>query len=155
MSYQPRVRDIAHLGSVELFTPRLAETTDFFVRLMSLDEVARHGDSVYLHAWDDYQAWTVKITQRDLPGIAAPTCAPATPTRCGVVSMPWPTPVSPAPGATTSRVRLHLGMRRPRRPRVRPVLGDLVLRGGSSAGAEEPGRAVPRPGWRTSAGWTT
>ena len=69
MSYQPRVRDIAHLGSVELFTPRLAETTDFFVRLMSLDEVARHGDSVYLHAWDDYQAWTLKITQRDLPGI--------------------------------------------------------------------------------------
>ena len=69
MSYQPRIRDIAHLGSVELFTPTLTETTDFFVRLMSLDEVAGHGDSVYLHAWDDYQAWTLKITQRDLPGI--------------------------------------------------------------------------------------
>ncbi|HEX4250633.1 MAG TPA: VOC family protein [Pseudonocardia sp.] len=69
MSYQPRIRDIAHVGSVELFTPCLAETTDFFVRLMSLDEVARRGDSVYLHAWDDYEAWTLKITQRDLPGI--------------------------------------------------------------------------------------
>jgi catechol 2,3-dioxygenase len=69
MTYQPRIRDIAHLGSVELFTPRLAETTDFFVRLMALDEVARHGNSVYLHAWDDYQAWTLKITQRDLAGI--------------------------------------------------------------------------------------
>ena len=69
MSYQPRIRDIAHVGSVELFTPRLVETTDFFVRLMSLDEVARHGNSIYLHAWDDYQAWTLKITQRDLPGI--------------------------------------------------------------------------------------
>ena len=64
-----RVRDIAHIGGVELFTARPEETVDFFVRLMALDEVGRDGPSVYLHAWDDYEAWTLKITEREQPGI--------------------------------------------------------------------------------------
>ena len=64
-----RIRDIAHVGAVELFTPVLAESVDFFVRLMSLSEVARIGDSVYLHAWDDYELWTVKLTAREQAGV--------------------------------------------------------------------------------------
>lgn len=69
MTHTERVRDIAHVGAVELFTPTLAETTDFFVRLLALDEVGRQDGSVYLHAWDDYEKWTVKLTERKLPGI--------------------------------------------------------------------------------------
>src|SRR5689334_7141651 len=57
-------RDIAHVGSVELFTPALEETRAFFVDLMAMKEVHREGDSIYLHSWDDYEQYTVKITPR-------------------------------------------------------------------------------------------
>jgi catechol 2,3-dioxygenase len=62
-------RDIAHVGSVELFTPVLEETRAFFVDLMAMKEVHREGDSIYLHSWDDYERYTVKITARDRAGI--------------------------------------------------------------------------------------
>jgi len=69
MSQDPRSRDIAHVGSVELFTPTFDESRSFFVDLMAMDEVGRRGDSVYLHAWDDYEQFTVKLTARDTAGI--------------------------------------------------------------------------------------
>ena len=62
-------RDIAHVGSVELFTPALEETRAFFVDLMAMKEVHREGDSIYLHSWDDYEQYTVKITPRDQAGV--------------------------------------------------------------------------------------
>ena len=64
-----RSRDIAHVGPIELFTPVLEETRDFFVKLMALREVGRDENSVYLHAWDDYQSYTVRIIQRESAGI--------------------------------------------------------------------------------------
>jgi catechol 2,3-dioxygenase len=65
-----RARDIAHIGPVELYTPVLEETVDFFIRLMSLREVHRDENSVYLHTWDDYQSWTLRLIQHDKAGIA-------------------------------------------------------------------------------------
>ncbi|MGI5156496.1 VOC family protein [Microbispora sp. CA-102843] len=62
-------RDIAHVGSVELFTPVPERTRDFFVDLMAMKEVHRQGDSIYVHAWDDYESYTVKITGRDRAGV--------------------------------------------------------------------------------------
>jgi catechol 2,3-dioxygenase len=41
-----RLRDIAHIGPVEMFTPTLEASRDFFVNSMALREVAREGDSV-------------------------------------------------------------------------------------------------------------
>lgn len=64
-----RRRDVAHVGPIELYTPVLEESCDFFVRLMGLREVRRDEDSVYLHTWDDYQSWTVRLIQRDSAGI--------------------------------------------------------------------------------------
>jgi catechol 2,3-dioxygenase len=64
-----RRRDIAHVGSVELLTQVPDETTDFFVRLMGMTEVARVDDSTYLHAWDDYERFTVKVTGSSTSGI--------------------------------------------------------------------------------------
>ena len=64
-----RSRDIAHVGAVELLTAVPDQTVDFFVRLMGLSEVARAGDSVYLHTWDDYEAFTVKVTGSASSGI--------------------------------------------------------------------------------------
>jgi catechol 2,3-dioxygenase len=65
----PRSRDIAHVGSVELFTPTPEESRSFFVDLMAMDEVGRRGDSVYLHAWDDYERFSIKLTARGTAGI--------------------------------------------------------------------------------------
>jgi catechol 2,3-dioxygenase len=67
--FTERVRDLAHVGSVELFTPTPEESRAFFVDLLGLSESGRRGDSVYLHAWDDYERFTVKLTARDRAGI--------------------------------------------------------------------------------------
>ena len=62
-------RDIAHIGPVELFTPTLEETRDFFVDLMGLSEVGRDDSSIYLHSWDDYESFTIRIIAREKAGI--------------------------------------------------------------------------------------
>jgi catechol 2,3-dioxygenase len=64
-----RRRDIAHVGSVELFSPTPAESVAFFSELMSLRVVHQEGDSTYLHAWDDYESWTLKVTARAEAGV--------------------------------------------------------------------------------------
>ena len=64
-----RSRDLAHLGSVELFTPAFEESRRFFVDLMAMDEVGTRGDSLYLHAWDDYERFTIKLTDHDTSGV--------------------------------------------------------------------------------------
>jgi catechol 2,3-dioxygenase len=70
MNHDPdRPRDIAHIGPVELYTPVLRESRDFFVDVLSLREVHRDDTSVYLHTWDDYQSWTVRLIQREQAGI--------------------------------------------------------------------------------------
>lgn len=69
MNQSPRARDIAHVGSVELFTPTFEESRSFFIDLMAMDQVGRRGDSVYLHAWDDYERFTIKLTGRETAGI--------------------------------------------------------------------------------------
>lgn len=60
---------IAHVGPIELFTPALSKSLDFFVNLMAMREVRRTEDSIDLHAWDDYQSFTVRLIRRELPGI--------------------------------------------------------------------------------------
>jgi catechol 2,3-dioxygenase len=70
LTHQPdQRRDIAHVGPVELFTPVLEESVDFFVRLMGLREVHRDDRSVYLHTWDDYQSWTIRLVARRAAGV--------------------------------------------------------------------------------------
>ena len=40
--------DLAHLGHVEMFTPKPEESLHFFVNILGLTESGREGDSVYL-----------------------------------------------------------------------------------------------------------
>jgi catechol 2,3-dioxygenase len=61
--------DLAHLGPVEMFTPKPQESLDFFERTMGMDVVARAGQSVYLRGWDDYQNWSLKLTESDTSGM--------------------------------------------------------------------------------------
>jgi catechol 2,3-dioxygenase len=62
-------RDIAHLSSVELYTAEPEQTARFFEDLMAMQVVDRRGDSVYLHSWDDYERFTVKVTGHATSGI--------------------------------------------------------------------------------------
>jgi catechol 2,3-dioxygenase len=61
--------DLAHLGPVEMFTPKPQESLDFFDRIMGMDVVAREGQSVYLRGWDDYQRWSLKLTESETSGM--------------------------------------------------------------------------------------
>ncbi|WIM94183.1 VOC family protein [Actinoplanes oblitus] len=64
-----RTRDIAHVSAVELFTPVLDDTVRFFTDQMAMEVVDRRGDSVYLHTWDDYERFSVKVTAAPASGI--------------------------------------------------------------------------------------
>lgn len=61
--------DLAHVGYVELFSPRPDESLRFFTELLSLEESGRDDESVYLRAFDDYEVFSVKLTARDRAGI--------------------------------------------------------------------------------------
>jgi catechol 2,3-dioxygenase len=64
------VSDLAHLGPVELFTPRGEESLDFFVSVMGMEIEAQDGPSTYLRGWGDYQPYCLKLTESDTSGMA-------------------------------------------------------------------------------------
>ncbi len=61
--------DIAHLGHVELLTPKLDESTRFFTEIMGMYISDTVGGSVYLRAYDDYEHHTLKLTASKHAGI--------------------------------------------------------------------------------------
>ncbi|HYU23456.1 MAG TPA: VOC family protein, partial [Candidatus Dormibacteraeota bacterium] len=61
--------DLAHLGHMELLTPKPDESLQFFVTVMGMTETARQGDSVYLRGWDDYEHHTLKLTASKTSGM--------------------------------------------------------------------------------------
>src|SRR5579864_1250106 len=63
------IMDVAHLGHLELLTPKPAESLHFFVNVLGMTESGREGDSVYLHAYDDYERHSLKLTAAKLPGL--------------------------------------------------------------------------------------
>lgn len=63
------IRDLAHLAHVEMYTPKLEESTRFFTEIMGMYISATLGDSIYLRAYDDYEHHTLKLTAHQHPGI--------------------------------------------------------------------------------------
>ena len=63
------IQDIAHLGSVELLTPRLAESRWYFRDVLGMEIVHTTGSSVHLRGYGDYAASTVKLTEAKAPGV--------------------------------------------------------------------------------------
>ncbi len=61
--------DLAHLGHMELLTPKPEESLQFFVNVMGMTETARQGDSVYLRGWDDYEHHSLKLTASKTSGM--------------------------------------------------------------------------------------
>ncbi len=58
-----RPPDIAHLGPAEIFTPKPQESLEFFTEMMGMEVQHQAGQSVYLRGWDDYQIWSLKLTE--------------------------------------------------------------------------------------------
>jgi catechol 2,3-dioxygenase len=63
------VYDVSHLGRVELLTPDLRASLDFFVEVLGMDVAEREDDTVYLRAWGDYERASLQLTAADQPGV--------------------------------------------------------------------------------------
>ena len=61
--------DIAHLGHLELLTPKPDESLRFFKEILGLTESGWNGESVYLRGWDDYERHTLKLTGSKSSGL--------------------------------------------------------------------------------------
>jgi catechol 2,3-dioxygenase len=69
MSHKPSFGDIAHLGHVEIYTPRLQESVAFFKDILGLHESGRTENSVHLRAWADYALHTLQLTGSATSGV--------------------------------------------------------------------------------------
>ena len=63
------IMDVAHLGHVELLTPKPDESLHFFTEVMGLTESGRQGDSVFLRGWDDYERYSLVVTAAPTSGL--------------------------------------------------------------------------------------
>lgn len=65
----PRFGDVAHVGHVELLTPALDKSLQFFTDVVGLHESGRDGASVYLRGWGDYERHSLKLTGHTTSGL--------------------------------------------------------------------------------------
>ena len=63
------IYDLAHLGHMELLTPKPDESLKFFVDVMGMTISGRQGESVYLRGWDDYERYSLKLTASKTSGM--------------------------------------------------------------------------------------
>lgn len=61
--------DIAHLGPIELLTPKGAETLHFFHEILGMEIEGEEDGSVYLRGWGDYQRYCLKLTESATAGL--------------------------------------------------------------------------------------
>ena len=69
MSSTELIHDVAHLGSVELFTPKPEPSLWYFRDLLGMEIVHAAESSVYLRGYGDYAASTLKLTTAAQPGV--------------------------------------------------------------------------------------
>lgn len=63
---QPRVHNLHH---VEVLTPKIEESLDFFTRILGMHETHREGQSVYLRTPGEWGAYSTVLTEADAPGL--------------------------------------------------------------------------------------
>jgi catechol 2,3-dioxygenase len=63
------VSEIAHLGPVELLTPKPAESLGFFADVLGMEIEGRAGQSVFLRGWGDYQRFSLQLTEAPTSGL--------------------------------------------------------------------------------------
>ena len=69
--------DLAHLGHMELLTPKPDESLKFFVDVMGMTVSGQKGESVYLRGWDDYERYSLKLTASKPQAWSTWRCVPA------------------------------------------------------------------------------
>lgn len=62
--------DVAHLGHVELLSPKPEESLWFFRDVLGMQEVTRQGQSIYLRGWGEYELYSLKLTESKQAGVA-------------------------------------------------------------------------------------
>ncbi len=73
------IRDIAHLGHVELLTPTPERSLWFFRDLLGMEVVERQGVSVHLRGYGDHAASTLTLTKAERPGVGCISWRAASP----------------------------------------------------------------------------
>ena len=73
------IHDIAHLGSVELFTPKPEKSLWYFRDLLGMEPVHEAGQSVYLRGYGDYATSTLKLTAAGNAGVGCISWRAASP----------------------------------------------------------------------------
>ncbi len=68
MASEP-IMDVAHLGHLEVLTPKADELLRFFVDVMGMTVSGRDGASVFLRGWDDYELYSLKLTDFKTSGL--------------------------------------------------------------------------------------
>ena len=63
------LRDIAHLGNVELLTPKPEKSLWYFRDLLGMEAVHQSGASVYLRGYGDHATSTLKLTGARTAGV--------------------------------------------------------------------------------------
>jgi catechol 2,3-dioxygenase len=63
------ILDVAQLAHVEVLTPDLDGSLDFFTRLMGMQVSERRGDSVYLRGYEEAYHHSLKLTKAARPGL--------------------------------------------------------------------------------------
>ena len=71
--------DIAQLVSVALYSPKPDETVAFFHDMLGLEISHREGQSVYMRAYEDFYQYSLKITERNEPGLEEVTWRASSP----------------------------------------------------------------------------
>jgi catechol 2,3-dioxygenase len=61
--------EVAHIGHVELLTPKFDESLWFFEQVLGMEIEARAGDSAYLRGFGDYERYCLKLTASDSSGL--------------------------------------------------------------------------------------
>jgi catechol 2,3-dioxygenase len=61
--------DLAHIGHVELLTPRSEDSLRFFEQVLGMEVEATEGRSVFLRGWGDYQRYSLKLTESEQAGL--------------------------------------------------------------------------------------
>ncbi len=62
----PRVHNLHH---VEILTPKIEESLDFFTRVLGLHETHREGQSVYLRSSSEWGRYSTVLTEAKAPGL--------------------------------------------------------------------------------------
>ena len=74
-----RIQDVAHLGRIELLTPKLERSRWFFETLLGMEVAHDEGKSLYLRGYGDYAQATLKLTESARPGVGVVSWRTASP----------------------------------------------------------------------------